>query len=339
MSASAAKIRVLVVDRDPALRRGLGRRLGEHPYVQVVGAAADRAGALSRLASAQPDWLVVDLVEDADDGLALLGDLQAHGSQVRPAVVTQWGGLAGAAVVAKAQAAGAAAVVARQAHLRGDAMVEQLGADLLAPMLRAEQVGRRAGRRVPPQVVGVGVSTGGPVALNALLRGLPADFPTPIVVVQHMPPEFTASLARSLDQVCALRVREAAGGEALQPGDVWIAPGGRHLRVHREGGRATLEVTEDPPEQSCRPSVDYLFRSLADGYGAGCVGVVLTGMGEDGWLGARAVHVAGGDVLAQDRESAAVYGMPRGPIEAGIARAVPLDGMAEAVLAKVRATR
>lgn len=183
-----------------------------------------------------------------------------------------------------------------------------------------------------PAVVGIGVSTGGPRALTDLLPRLPADFPVPILIVQHMPPKFTASLAESLDRVCKLRVREAQDGDRVEPGRILLAAGGFHLRVVQGAMGDKVRLTQDPPERSCRPSVDYLFRSLAEAYGRRVLGVVLTGMGEDGWLGSRSIHAAGGRLLAQDRASATVFGMPRGPIEAGIAQAIPLDRMADAIV-------
>ncbi|MBL8731970.1 MAG: hypothetical protein JNN13_06340 [Planctomycetes bacterium] len=199
------------------------------------------------------------------------------------------------------------------------------------PSHQVASLGARA-----PHVLGIGVSTGGPKALAVFLPMLPADFPLPIVVVQHMPPKFTKSLAESLDKNCRLRVREAQNNDKLERGTILIAPGGFHLRVLGSDGAATVRITEDPPECSCRPSVDYLFRSLVEVYGARTMGVVLTGMGEDGWIGSRLIRSAGGSVLAQDEATSTVFGMPRGPIEAGIARAVPLERMAESVVAVVK---
>lgn len=181
------------------------------------------------------------------------------------------------------------------------------------------------------RVVGIGVSTGGPLALHELLGQLPAKFSQPVVIVQHMPPAFTKSLATSLDKVCPLPVKEAETGDAVAGGRVLIARGGSHMRVVRSSTCPTIEVTDDPPECSCRPSVDYLFRSLADTFGKSTLGVILTGMGEDGWLGSRAIHDVGGRMLAQDEASSTVFGMPRGPIEAGIARQVSLHAMADTI--------
>lgn len=195
---------------------------------------------------------------------------------------------------------------------------------------------RLRAHRGSPRVVAIGVSTGGPKALAAILPELPADFPLPILIVQHMPPLFTASLAESLSKVCRLPVREAQHGEPVRSGQILIAPGGRHLRVVRREAGEVLELTEDAPVCSCRPSVDYLFHSLRDCYGGAVLGVMLTGMGEDGWAGSQALHAAGAQLLAQDEASCTVYGMPRGPISAGIAEATPLAAIAAAIRAKVK---
>lgn len=182
------------------------------------------------------------------------------------------------------------------------------------------------------RVVGIGVSTGGPAALQQVLPQLPADFPVPVVVVQHMPPGFTAALAQSLDRSCRLRVSEAKDGERLEAGRILIAPAGRQLRTVRCERGVMVRLTDDPPEHSCRPAVDYLFRSLAAAHGPKVLGVVMTGMGEDGWLGSRAIHEAGGLVLAQDQATSTVWGMPRGPVTAGHATAVALPLLAAAIV-------
>lgn len=203
------------------------------------------------------------------------------------------------------------------------------GAPRITPSPRVARSGRW------PSIVGIGVSTGGPSALATMLPELPADFPLPIVIVQHMPPQFTKGLAESLSRTCRLPVAEAQNGEPVQPGRILIAPGGRHLRVVRRDGAFVTELTDDAPECSCRPSVDYLFRSLVALHGAQVLGVVLTGMGEDGWVGSRLIAAAGGAVLAQDEASCTVYGMPRGPIQEGIAEAVPLQRMAGRIVTSV----
>ena len=380
MSANAAKIRVLVVEGDPALRLGLARSLARHPFVDVIGTATTSSNALPKIASFRPDWVIVDMCQNANDGLGMLEDMHEARLETRRAVIARTSGGDTISLLAQARAAGVAAVVRKPAHLSGDDLIERLGSDLLKPMLRASGArpmfdghdhGGAAPDKSPPRsfgaersgaprssavgagrsaayatpvgapcrVVGIGVSTGGPIALHDMLPRLPKDFSQPIVIVQHMPATFTASLAKSLDRVCALPVKEAETGDEVMGGRVLIAPGGRQMRVVRSGVMPTIEITDDPPECSCRPSVDYLFRSLAETYGKSALGVVLTGMGEDGWLGSRAIHEAGGRCIAQDEETSAVYGMPRGPIQAGIARAVPLQEVADTIAALAGSVR
>lgn len=187
-----------------------------------------------------------------------------------------------------------------------------------------------------PQVICIGISTGGPEALGKMLPQLPGDLPVPIVLVQHMPPMFTKSLADDLNGRCALQITEALDGDPLEPGRVLIAPGGMQMRVERQAGGVVARVNHDPPENSCRPSVDYLFRSVANVYGGAAVGVIMTGMGDDGTLGCRLLKRRGATVVAQDKASCVVYGMPRVPVEEGIADfVVPLDKIAETLVARV----
>lgn len=170
-----------------------------------------------------------------------------------------------------------------------------------------------------PAILAIGASTGGPQALARLLSGLPADFPMPVVIVQHMPPRFTAHLAENLNAVSVLPVCEASDGQALQASRAYIAPGGRQMGlVRRVSGRTLVELSDAPPENHCRPAVDYLFRSVAEAYGAGAIAVLLTGMGMDGTAGMRAMKARGAWTLGQDRASCVVYGMPRSAKEAGL---------------------
>jgi two-component system chemotaxis response regulator CheB len=185
-----------------------------------------------------------------------------------------------------------------------------------------------------PRIVGIGASTGGPHALAQVLPRLPANLPVPIVLVQHMPALFTASLAEAMAAKCAIKVVEADHGMSLQAGTVYIAPGGRHMRVVDEPGSGgkRIELTSDPPEHYCRPSVDYLFRSLAASYRASAAGIILTGMGQDGAAGLLAMRQAGATTLGQDAASCTVYGMPREAYRLGAVEVqLPLDGIAERI--------
>ena len=189
----------------------------------------------------------------------------------------------------------------------------------------------------PVDLVAIGVSTGGPNALFEIFGAMPADFPVPILIVQHMPPVFTGLLAARLDSVCRLKVREAVNNAVIQPGEVWIAPGDFHMRVKRQRTDLILELNQSPPENSCRPAVDPLFRSVAEVFGARCLGVILTGMGRDGEEGSRAIHKAGGQIIAQDEASCVVWGMPRAVTQAGLVNAVvPLAQMASEINDRTR---
>jgi two-component system chemotaxis response regulator CheB len=202
--------------------------------------------------------------------------------------------------------------------------------------------GQRPMGRFPRRcdAVVIGSSTGGPQALTAVLTKLPASFPAPIVVVQHMPPVFTHHLAARLDQMCALKIREAATVQPLHPGEVLIAPGDYHVELRRRGTDVTTVLHQGPPENSCRPAVDVLFRSAAAVFGPNCLAAVLTGMGHDGLRGADEIVQAGGTVLAQDETSSVVWGMPRAVVEAGLAEQVlPLASMSQELMRHAIAAR
>ena len=196
----------------------------------------------------------------------------------------------------------------------------------------------RIANRSKPLMVVIGVSTGGPNALNKMLPGLPGDLGVPVLIVQHMPPLFTASLAESLRSKCALRVKEAEDQEDARPNSIYIAPGGRQMKVAAgERGQPVIRITDDPPENNCRPAADYLFRSAAYAFPGQACGVIMTGMGSDGTLGLRLLKRAGAQVIAQDESSCVVFGMPKEAIAAGVVDAVvPLDDMAAAISKAVK---
>jgi two-component system chemotaxis response regulator CheB len=195
-------------------------------------------------------------------------------------------------------------------------------------------------KRTRVDVVAIGVSTGGPNALTMLLQQFPADLPVPLVVVQHMPPVFTKLLAERLDAKLSIHVREAAGGEQLDPGDAWLAPGDRHMLVTRDGHKGRLELNQEPPVNSCRPSIDVLFQSVATVFGAHALAVVLTGMGSDGLRGCEAMHRAGGRILVQDQASSVVWGMPKCVADAGIADEIlSLEALGPEIIGRVHEGR
>jgi two-component system chemotaxis response regulator CheB len=192
-----------------------------------------------------------------------------------------------------------------------------------------------------PEMVLIGVSTGGPEALARLLPAIPGNIGVPFLIVQHMPPIFTKALADNLAAKCAVRVREAVQGESPEPNTVYIAPGGRHMRLGIERDqRPVLELTDDAPENNCRPAVDYLFRSAAERFPGRAMAVILTGMGSDGTLGLRLLKRHGCFVIAQDEASCVVYGMPKAAAEAGVADAIlPLESIASRITAMVKGGR
>jgi len=200
---------------------------------------------------------------------------------------------------------------------------------------------QRLSNPTKPEMVLIGVSTGGPVALAKLLPAIPRDIGVPILIVQHMPPIFTKSLADNLTAKCAVRVREATHGESPEPNTVYIAPGGRQMRLGSgPENRAVIELTDDPPENNCRPAVDYLFRSAANHFPGRSMAVILTGMGSDGTLGLRLLKRGGCFVIAQDEASCVVYGMPRAAVDAGVTDAIlPLEAIADRITAVVRGGR
>jgi two-component system chemotaxis response regulator CheB len=337
-------VRVLVVDDSVVVRRLVTRLLDEDPGIEVVGAASDGRRALAVLPQVDPDVVVLDVEMPELDGLAALAAIRQRHPHVR---VIMFSSLTerGAATTLEALALGAADYVTKPPALApSDAALDEVREQLVTkvrvlggfpervravaglPQRAGPAPQRRSGR---VEVVAIGCSTGGPNALGELLGGLPAGFAVPVVIVQHMPPLFTRMLAERLDARCPLTVAEAVPGAEPRPGEVWLAPGGRHLLLERESGVVRLATNQAPPENSCRPSVDVLFRSVAGAYGGGALGVVLTGMGRDGVQGSAALRAAGGRVLVQDKASSVVWGMPGLVAEAGLAdQVVPLDRLA-----------
>ena len=333
------RLRVLVVDDSAAMRRILRIVLGEDAELEVQGAAAHGKIALAMLAQNVPDIVTLDIEMPEMDGLATLVHLRERYPKL-PVIMFSTLSERGAAATLDALARGAndyvtkpvAVADAQQAiHSIREQLIPKIKAlcrrqDGVRPQ-RALQVGQRVhGARV--ELVAIGSSTGGPNALGEVLAAIPADFPVPIVVVQHMPPMFTRLLAERLAKTCALPVREAVAGADMRGGEVWIAPGDYHLAVRRTILGGQMQLLQTPAENSCRPSVDVLFRSVTRGYGASALGVVMTGMGQDGLRGAEEMRAAGSRVWAQDAETSVVWGMPGYVVQAGLAeRVLPLRSL------------
>lgn len=338
------KIRVLVVDDSVVIRRLLTDVLSQDAELELAGTAPNGRIALAKLPQLNPDIVTLDIEMPELDGLETLPELRKTHPKL-PVIMFSTLTERGALATLDALARGATDYITKPANVGSVTAGIQSVKDQLIPKIKslcplarpaavaaAASVPSAASRTVPARpahrlperfdVVLIGSSTGGPQALSATLCHLPASFPLPIVVVQHMPPVFTRHLANRLDQDSALTVREATGHETLEPGQVLIAPGNYHLQLERQGVAVKAVLHQGVPENSCRPAVDVLFRSAANVFGANCLAVVLTGMGQDGLRGAQAIVGAGGTVLAQDEASSVVWGMPRAVAEAGLARQV-----------------
>lgn len=351
------RTRILIAD-DSAVMRSLLRSVVESsPGFEVAATAADGASALASVETVHPDLVLMDVEMPVMDGLVTLRKLRARGHRV-PVVMCSSLTQRGARVTIEALAGGASDYVAKPAgHASREAAIEALRRELI-PKLQALTGGEatnspRAFEQRPsalpiaplpksqapgwvPAVVVIGVSTGGPAALDQVLPEFPRTFPLPVLVVQHMPELFTGLLAERLDGRCPLSVREAVEGAEIRPGSIVIARGNRHMEVRaaaRPRLAASLHLTQGPPENHCRPAVDVLFRSSGAVYGSGVLAVVLTGMGSDGLAGCRVLRGLGGAVLAQDRATSAVWGMPGAVVSAGLAQSVlPLNAIVPEIL-------
>ena len=341
------KIRVMIVDDSVVIRRMLTDILSQEPGIEVAGSAPNGRIALAKLSQINPDLVTLDIEMPEMDGLETLPELRKLYPKL-PVIMFSTLTERGAVATLDALARGASDYVAKPANVGSVAAGIQAVRDQLVPKIRAlcsttsaEPVAPRGTatrlntqrttmivRQTRVDAVCIGSSTGGPQALTSLLRNVAADFPVPIVVVQHMPPIFTQHLANRLNQECGLSVQEAKEGDRLEPGRVLIAPGDYHLTLVRQGTSVHATLNRQPPENSCRPAVDVLFRSAATVYSSGCLGVVLTGMGQDGLRGSAAIVEQGGRVLAQDQASCVVWGMPRAVAEAQLAAAIlPLSNI------------
>ncbi len=342
-------INVLIVDDSAVVRQVMTAMLDKEPGVAVIGAAADPIFAMQRMKKTWPDVIVMDVEMPRMDGLTFLKKIMAE--RPTPVVICSSLTQKGAETSVAALSAGAVAIVPKpgsgiKRFLTEDAATEIVAAVRAAaaanvrrhrssvtrraassesnvsvaisqnnagqnPSIQTSMSAGRAGR-----VVAVGTSPGGTQALELLLEGLPRSVPG-IVIVQHMPEHFTASFARRLNELCEIDVREASDGDHLRAGLALIAPGGRHMQLRRMGSRFHVEVRDGPPVNRHRPSVDVLFRSVARSAGGNALGIIMTGMGDDGACGLKVMRDVGARTLAQDEASCVVYGMPREAVRLG----------------------
>jgi two-component system chemotaxis response regulator CheB len=342
-------VRVLIVDDSAVIRRLLSNLLATDPEIVVAGTAGNGIQALARIPEAKPDLITLDIEMPEMDGLETLVEIRKLYPKL-PVIMFSTLTERGATATLDALAKGASDYVTKPSHSGGSESARELVRDELIRKIKSLCAVAVPRARLPavvaprrsdrPQaridLVAIGTSTGGPNALTALIPQLPADFPVPIVIVQHMPPLFTRLLAERLHALSRLEVREGKEGEKLRPGQVWIAPGDYHMTVARKGPEFVLGLNHDPQENSCRPAVDVLFRSVARTCGANVLGVVLTGMGADGTRGSSEIREAGGEVFVQDEASSVVWGMPGSIVAASLAdRIYPLTVMAPEVVRRV----
>ena len=350
------RIRVLVVDDSVVIRRLVTHALEEDPAIQVVGAASNGAIGLQRIPQLNPDVITLDIEMPEMDGLAMLRRVRAEYPQLR---VIMFSTLTerGAAVTLEALTLGADDYVAKASNEGSlDRSMARLRQELLpkikqffhaafpigaapvkftpAPAKTPAAIPPGALGKTPrPRIVAIGVSTGGPTALGAILPELPAEFPLPVLVVQHMPPMFTRLLAERLNATCRLPVSEAVHGDLVTAGKIFIAPGDFHMKVEAAASGARICLDRTPPQNSCRPAVDALFASIGAVYGGAVIAVILTGMGQDGLRGVEILKAQGAAILAQDEASSVVWGMPGGVVNAGLAdRVLPLHQVVPQIL-------
>jgi two-component system, chemotaxis family, protein-glutamate methylesterase/glutaminase len=354
---SMGKIRVLVVDDAVVVRRMVSDVIAADADLEVAGTAANGRIALAKIPQVNPDIITLDMEMPDMDGLQTLTAIRKLYPRL-PVIMFSTVTQRGAATTIDALRLGANDYVTKPANAGSVTEGLQCLRDQLIPKVklwcsrasRSESLPLRPGnsfeRQAPPKsltqpsqvkIVAIGVSTGGPNALSALLPALPGDLPVPILIVQHMPPVFTHLLAERLGSQSKLRVGEGIPGEEIRAGHVYVAPGNYHMIVKRSETTMHIQTHQETPENSCRPAVDVLFRSVVESYGSGTLGIILTGMGQDGLRGCERIREAGGQILAQDEASSVVWGMPGFVVRAGLAdRVLPLNEIAAELVRRVR---
>jgi two-component system chemotaxis response regulator CheB len=349
-------IRVLIVDDAVVVRRMVTEVLSGDPAIEVAGTAANGRIGLAKLPQLNPDLVLLDVEMPEMNGLETLAELRKTYPRL-PVIMFSTLTQRGAATTLEALSLGANDYVTKPANVGSVSLAIQRVREELIPRIKqlcgvampllpmpavnikpppVRPAAAAPALVQPIELVVIGVSTGGPNALAVVVPALPADLPVPVLIVQHMPPVFTRLLAERLAAQSNVPVKEAKAGVAPQPGQVWLAPGDYHMTVAGRGAARHLETSQGPPENSCRPAVDVLFRSAAVNAGAGCLAVVLTGMGQDGLRGCVAIREAGGQVLAQDEATSVVWGMPGYVAKAGLAdQVLPLDRIAPEIVRRV----
>lgn len=367
-------LKVLIVDDTIVYRKIVSDVLSDLPGIEVVGSAYNGKAAINKIASLKPDLLTLDIEMPEMNGLEVLEYIQEKGLDVG-AVMLSTLTHEGGEMTMKALDLGAFDFILKPQEGNMAENTQALKKTIL-PILRAfarrnevkhllngkidsktankedtylsksDQVVQRMHAitdrlRQKSEIIAIGISTGGPKALAQMLPSLPSNLGAPILIVQHMPPMFTMSLAKSLDAKCSFNVREAKDGEPVLSNVAFIAPGGKQMKIMAgaDGKSRVIKITDDPPENNCKPSVDYLFRSIAHHYVGRATGVIMTGMGSDGFLGLELMKRTGATIIAQNDETSVVYGMPKKPIDAGIVDIIaPLDMIANEICFTVKQT-
>jgi two-component system, chemotaxis family, protein-glutamate methylesterase/glutaminase len=351
------RIKVLIVDDSAVVRQVMTGVLAQDPGIELIGAAADPIFAYERMKNQWPDVILLDVEMPRMDGITFLKKLMQE--RPTPVVICSTLTEAGAATTVEALSAGAVSIITKPKLGLKQFMAES-AQEVISAIRNAARVNvkRLAARSTPvpvaaknsadvmlkapsrtqamtqttEHIVAIGTSTGGTQALQTVLSALPAVTPG-IVIVQHMPPQFTAAFAARLDSLCHIEVREAKDNDRVVPGTALIAPGGKHMMLRRSGAQYNVEIKEGPPVNRHCPSVDVLFRSVAKVAGRNALGVIMTGMGDDGARGLREMRDAGAHTVAQDEATCVVFGMPKEAIrlEAAV-RVIPLESIPQVIL-------
>lgn len=346
---SSKPVRVLVVDDSALMRKLIPQILATDDSIEVVGTAIDGNFGLKKIDDLRPQVITLDLEMPGMSGLDMLKEIMRR--HRLPVIVVSSHTTTGATATLQALSLGAFDFVAKPTDV--SSRMQEIARELISKIRAAAQsrgiqiespvettsAGRHkirtAADREPTRVIGIGISTGGPQSLQYLLSQIPADFSGTMVVVQHMPDGFTEMFARRLDQTCALNVKEAQSGDLLLGGRVLVCPGNRHVKVKKLPLGNIVVLSDEQPVNGHRPSADVLFKSLAEEFGDQGIGLLMTGMGEDGAQGLGLIKAAGGLTIAQGEESCVVFGMPKAAIERGHAmRVVQLDALASTLLAQ-----
>lgn len=358
------KIRVLVVDDAVVVRKIVTDTLGSDPDIEVIATAANGKIALQKIPQLNPDILTLDIEMPEMDGIETLTEVRKLYKDL-PIIMFSTLTERGGSKTLEALSLGATDYVTKPANVGSVSIAKQRIRDELIPKIKmfcskkagmdapVESIPKPIGKtaatpviRKPPRprpanqkidILAIGVSTGGPNALAEFFPNLPGDLPVPIVLVQHMPPFFTKLLAERLSAKSPLDIQEGKAGEKLKAGQAWIAPGDYHMVLEKKADGVYIKTNQEPQENSCRPAVDPLFRSVADIYGPNVLSVIFTGMGQDGMKGCEQIKEKGGYVIVQDEESSVVWGMPGFVARAGLADEIlPLNQIAARITALVK---